>query len=170
MKILGTIVFFLLTLFCTGQTVSDLIGKSYHDRNELKTIDALIQMDARVDLDRRIIRHFVDPTMSTHFLILEQEERINDSTHIYKIIDVVIINDFPYKGIIVIGSNEFKESTEEDTGFIVSLECCYDLSKTKWHRKSKKIIRAWTDDEDPNKLIEINPKSIYRIHEGFYRK
>jgi len=169
MKTTITLFTLLIAFISSGQGYSSFIGKKYSDKSEITALDTLINIDSRVDLDRKICRHFADSSWTKHFIILEQEELINDTLFVFTILDIIEINDFPKNGIIVIGSNEFKNKNKP-YGFVISVECCYDLDDVKWADKSKQILKAWTNENRGQKLIEVNPKTIIRINEGFYKK
>ena len=159
---------FSITLF--GQDTLYLKGHSRtHDRSHLLGFDSLIHFDSRVDIDRKICHHYSDSTFQTHYLFLEQEEYLEDSLK-FELLDTIVIKNYPDNGFILIGSKEFDKPDDENVGFVISMECCYDTVNTDWVYKSENIIRVWTNGNGTDDFHELDPNEIIRYNEGFYKK
>ncbi len=170
MKNLISIIILLISLNSIGQDISKIIGLSYSIKSDIIALDTLNKVDSRIDQSGTICSHFVDSSWSSHFIVLENRELINDSFYVYTIIDLIMINNAPAGSLILIGSNEFTSNKDKLVGFVISLECCYESTDNSWHHKSNEISKAWVNGKAGGGLIEINPNEIIRINEGYYYK
>ena len=168
MKLLTFISLFLLAEILNGQTLNDLIGRSYLNRNEVG-FDTLIHFDSRVTNDRLICRHFADSSLNYHYLILEQEEiyPLDIDQRQYNILDILKFKNIQHPSFTLIGSNEFEKGNDE---FVISIEplIMNENKEYEFPDESKRIYKVWyTRDK---KFYKIASYRIKRYREGFYKK
>jgi len=93
---------------------------------------------------------------------------VSDDTMSFTIKDYIFIDKRPKNSCIRIGSREY-DITDGiyHKRFVIAIEKC---KGKKFPDPSKKIFKAWTNLDSEMTFTELDPKTIKRIHEGYYRK
>jgi hypothetical protein len=156
--------------FLKGQHLSTTDKFVHEPKNKfnIEALDTLIHistsggMHGGQDFYIKCLR-FSDSSYSKNVIILVT----NDTTH-YTIQDILVIDNIPKRSYIQIGSREFDIKDEVyHTRYVVALEF---YNGRKIHDPSRKIYKAWTNLDGEMTFTELDPKSIKRIHEGYYKK